>query len=621
MDQARYDLAMNQPCANDESRPRHRVEKLRGLVSCIVLLLTGVSMAVMTWRHWPDVLIDSGREAYVPWRLSTGDVLYCDIESFYGPFSSCFNALLFYLFGPGLSVLFIANALWLTAAVGLMYWIIRRFASPGAASGGLVVFLLLLAFGQYSWIGGNNWILPYSHELTHGVTLALASLAAMLMAASRLDAGDQLPSASQSRWWLLAGLCTGLAFLTKPEPLIASLAGQGVVMIGLLHKDRRRWPGLLWWIGGLLLPVIVSTALLAMHMPIRQAMLGVIGSWQFVASEVNASHKFHRELMGMHEPASRLWRMTIWLAGYAAVLLPAAWLGWRLKRHGRWLAVVILIAGLILGWLAYDHRWIPWAGCLFPLPVVMVSGIAAAIMGRRQRSLPATLAMAGLAILSLVLMGRIILNVNVAYYGPFMAAPALVLGVVMVGGLWPERIRQAGGSPWPLRAAVTVILATLLGSHLATIHYFQQKQQIPVGTGRDRLQAAMPRGEFVRMVMDYWHRHAGPDDTLLVMPEGVMINYQLRVPSGARYVNFMPMEFAIYGDEAIVQELQRARPTFIVLVQKDTSEYGPARFGLDYGQQVIQWMKDHYQPMAMVGDHPMNHQGFGILIARRRTDQ
>jgi hypothetical protein len=44
------------------------------LVGCVFALVT-----VLSWRRWPDVLIDFGMQLYLPWRISEGDVLYRDV--------------------------------------------------------------------------------------------------------------------------------------------------------------------------------------------------------------------------------------------------------------------------------------------------------------------------------------------------------------------------------------------------------------------------------------------------------------------------------------------------------------------------------------------------------------
>ena len=51
------------------------------------------AMAAWSWRTWPDVFIDFGREAYVAWRLSEGDVLHRDIVYVSGPLSVSYTHL------------------------------------------------------------------------------------------------------------------------------------------------------------------------------------------------------------------------------------------------------------------------------------------------------------------------------------------------------------------------------------------------------------------------------------------------------------------------------------------------------------------------------------------------
>src|SRR5207244_2348842 len=89
-----------------EAVPEPRRPRLLGP---LVLLGLGAALFVWTRDTWPDVVVDFGRELYVPWRLSAGAVLYRDIAWFNGPFSAYANALLFRLAGPSLQVLVAVN--------------------------------------------------------------------------------------------------------------------------------------------------------------------------------------------------------------------------------------------------------------------------------------------------------------------------------------------------------------------------------------------------------------------------------------------------------------------------------------------------------------------------------
>ena len=75
----------------------------------LVLAVMFSVMIAWSWCKWPDILVDFGRELYVPWQIATGKVLYKDIAHLFGPFSSYFNALLFKLFGASYIVLVVSN--------------------------------------------------------------------------------------------------------------------------------------------------------------------------------------------------------------------------------------------------------------------------------------------------------------------------------------------------------------------------------------------------------------------------------------------------------------------------------------------------------------------------------
>lgn len=61
------------------------------VLGCVFALLTA-----MTWRKWPDMLLDFGLQLYIPWKISTGAVLYRDLAYMTGgPLSQYFDAFLF----------------------------------------------------------------------------------------------------------------------------------------------------------------------------------------------------------------------------------------------------------------------------------------------------------------------------------------------------------------------------------------------------------------------------------------------------------------------------------------------------------------------------------------------
>ena len=137
-------------------------------------VLVIVTLLAIGWRKWPDILVDFGSELYLPWQVSSGKVLYRDIEHIFGPLSVYFNAALFSVFGTSFTVLFTANIVLYCAFMAFLYAFVRRISSAIAAS---VACTLVAVFtlSQYTICGNYNFISPFSHEAIHGLMLSMFS--------------------------------------------------------------------------------------------------------------------------------------------------------------------------------------------------------------------------------------------------------------------------------------------------------------------------------------------------------------------------------------------------------------------------------------------------------------
>src|SRR3954454_16932891 len=143
-----------------------------------IVAITFVIAAALTWRKWPDCLIDFGLQLYLPWKISTGSVLYRDVMYLTGgPLSQYYDALLFKVFGVSLLTLIISNLL---IAAGLLILIYRRFMAASDVWTATTICLgvvLVFAFGHYSEIGNFNYMTPYCHEVFHGLALSIVAVA------------------------------------------------------------------------------------------------------------------------------------------------------------------------------------------------------------------------------------------------------------------------------------------------------------------------------------------------------------------------------------------------------------------------------------------------------------
>lgn len=168
--------------------------------------------AVVSWRKWPDLIVDFGLQLYIPWRLADGAVLYRDL--FYmagGPLSQYFHAALFKIFGTSFATLICSNLLITVGLVSLIYLRFRRVTDTVTGTLLAVAVVIGFAFAAYSSGGNYNYLAPYSHEMLHGLTLGILTLALL----------THDPCKNNRTTLLGAGFATGLVALTKPDIFLA----------------------------------------------------------------------------------------------------------------------------------------------------------------------------------------------------------------------------------------------------------------------------------------------------------------------------------------------------------------------------------------------------------------
>lgn len=586
-------------------------------------LMVGVAIFLLrrSWFAWPDVLVDFGRELYVPWMLAEGRTLYRDVAYFNGPLSPTWNALVFQIAGVRLTALVASNFLLLMVLSVLIYRVLRRVTSPFACQVALLIFVGVFAFGHYVPPGNYNYLTPYSHEATHGMVLSFGLLACLFAARRSEGRGT-----STSRAWLLAaGLLLGLVFLTKPEVFLAAAGAAGTAL--LLPGDRAALAPRALAARGLvvcaasLAPVLLAFVLLARKLGWGDALVGTLGGWVYVARGDIRALPFYQRGSGFDDVLGNLTEtvaMSVWVAVVVALFGGLSFLGRARRRQGAAVALVAILVGAILWALGVPPLWYQAARAL----PVLVAGVAVVALVQRWRSSrDGSERVAGaliLAVFSLLLLSKMLLNARIIHYGFALAMPAAMLVTVAMVDWIPGFIERAGGNRRVFVALALSILLVGTWLHVGIADSLYQHKTVPVGTGGDRL-VADQRGEAVNAALDWLATNAAPEETLAVLPEGAMINYLARRPGSTPLVNLMPPELLMFGEETILQQLRDRPPDLVALVHKNTTEYGVPFFGQHYAVQIGRWLEDHYTPVHLIGAPPFQGRRFGILMLRRTS--
>ena len=586
-----------------------------GLVGVVIVLF--LVLLRVTWLKWGDPIVDTGREFEIPWKVSRGEVLYRDMAYNYGPFSPYWNALFLRGFGVHVSSLVASGIVSAVVGVVLVFATARLFLPRIAAVAVVGVFLFESVFQHYFINGNFNFILPYSFPAVHGMLFALAAFLALARHTRRGGRGVLAG----------AGVLVAFAFLCKIEIAAAILVPLAVVPV--LRRVRR---GEGWW------RAAGDTA--AWAGPFAVAV--VAGFLPFVLasslSEVVRDNVLKPQLVDFGASVYFLERLGV--EGFTENL-------WKVgKGLGLWAVLVVAIAGggnlfaqgaaaggrvspgrtAILGWATLVAAWfllpadLEFRGLQVVALVLAVTALRR--MLRRGRGFDDGAArLFALAVFALLCLARILFTVGTFHYGFCLAVPGVILFAVLLGREVPRWSGALLRDPRSYRLVVLALLPILSGRNFVrhTLPQLALENVELTGPGGTLHVRPAPLGSELVQVMAHLADHAGGNDTLVVLPEGAMVNFLARQRNPLHYDLFTPPELNGPGVEAaVIAQLEETRADRVLVVGRSVAEFGYRGLGLDYGLSLMGFVREHYDVEAAFGAPPFGDEEGGCVVYRRR---
>jgi hypothetical protein len=583
--------------------------RLRFGLGGAVVAICLATLTVQTWRKWGDMLVDFGMQLYLPWKLSTGAVLYRDVAYLTGgPLSQYYHALLFRVFGVSLLTIVVSNLVILFFLAALLYVCFYRMSDVWTAMMAGVAFVLVFAFAQYRSLGIFNYVSPYSHELVHGLVLSIVVLWLL----------SQWLLKERVTFAFCSGIGTGLVLLTKPEVFLA-LAVTEAVALALFWRTNRK-PGslkrsVLAMAGGAVLPPAAFFGYFIQHEGFRQSLRSVLWAWvPILRNEIG--NDFYQWCLGLAAPAYHIKMMLLETAGLASILGCYALLC-RIKWPGLVGKVLLILGALEIGNLSLGFNW---DQCGYVLPVLCLASIGLLLWQVREARIGAVAALPLLwGIFSLTLLAKLGIYPRLWHYGFVLAMPAFLNGVYFLLWLLPSVLESNGVKAIYFRLAVS--LALLIGfSELWLDSKFAYDQRTAwVGGGADRMlayrPAYLPSGVTLGRVTDWIQTNSSPHSTVAVLPDGSMVNYLARRTNPTGYLRWNLAESSVFGQDHMTQAFMHSPPDYIVLVDFNINQFGVNTFGQDArnGLELRQWMDGHYRKAYETGPPKVTVYEKGVL--------
>jgi hypothetical protein len=580
-----------------------------GIITLAAML---VYFLVLSWRRWPDPIVDFGQQIYDVWRVSHGAMPYHDFMWSYGPVSIYFNACLFKIFGPGIMVLATANLIIYGGILTLAYLVFRTAWGWQGAFAAVMVFICIFSFSHLLGVGNYNYATPYAAESVHGMLLILAAAFVVMKWYRR----KSLICA------FLLGLCGGVSAVMKPEFMLAlGVLGMAAVGLRLWHCERVSVGEIGLLAAGTVLPTLFFTLWFARTESWSAAFEDASQAWWLVVvTHVQSESGQQLSFSGLNHPLGNI-IVQLEETILALLVMAAAWAaGWSANRPWSVLVRIIMIiaAFALAGFVRFQGGWLGVGRCLPGLMFIAFAMVSARLWReiRVQREAQRETVMA-LVLVSLggTMLARMLLFARIFHLGFFQAALA---GMIVAALMVVEIPRWVGpGSNGQRVAAIGGILVLVAGCCSIAIRsrVIRLDQTEPVGAGRDRFYATTRTidgtGALVNWAAEQLEK-TPPDSTVMVLPGGEMINYL------ARRRSMEPGWTRGGGTDALLREMQTHAPDYVIFITRDLTEFGVKRFGAagEQGVDIRNWVAANYNIMAGLGGDPLavdDHPGALIL--------
>jgi len=507
-----------------------------GMTLAALLVAIGAWMLAQSWQRWLDPIIDAGRDLYIAGRLPHLE-LYRDFRYNYPPLVPYLLSLFTRIAGQSL-LSFTIIAIVQSIGVAALLWLIGRRAA--GVYGAFAAALLFLAFdftGASTW--GANFLFPYTYSATFGMLFLLGFLAGAVY--------ERMPLALTSA--LLASWC-------KVEYAVAV----GIAFLALLLMRRIRGREAIAFV----IAWLASLALVAAYF--RDAdWLGNI--FNVALTEGPRAKRFFAVVSGRADWQESIVESLLGIAGIAAIVFAL-----RFIRSRAAAVVVVAIIAAVMHPSIFFRAWgvLQWVALLW------------AIVKDRRGLL------AVFAVFSIVATLRIPLNVSPTWYGFVLILPVYALIVYVLFEYLPSR------GAYAREAAILwlVVIAIDCGREIWT-------QRERYAAKSDKI--VTMRGTFYDANHDraWVLTHALPylrGESLVVLPEGITLNYLADTPTTLTVHTFTPVETAYPAIEnEILGEMVKNAPRHIAIVSRDVREYGSRGFGVDYDQRLAAWIRENYE--------------------------
>jgi len=524
--------------------------------------------AIIFFQKQGLLMVDCGREPYLAKEVMMGKILYKELLNIYGPLSYQINAILFKLFGVHLNTLFVAGNIIAYGIILSIYFISRLFTQE-FLSFSLAFFTAVMGIANVYLF---NFVFPYTFAMTYALLAILLSLFCLL----------KHYQTSKRHFIVLSFFFMGFSITSKLD-----FAGCLIVLLvySLFIKKCTLKGHFYNALAFLSLPLLAFGTLFLQGLSLQDIPIMYDLYTKIITSE--GSQTFLKSILGIYSPIN--WTTILNLAITNLILLLFLCILYKisLKTHSKViLGVLLLIMQISINAVVSPYSFIYIVILIFSLLLLLVAKNIIKLTPINDTDLSLILLFSFSILMSIRNFSLIVLHIA---YGLYPLPILLLCLVVFIAIYAPAYIHLKNKNIFINSLAILVIIisnkflihnfvlanfvknskiSTSMGSIYVTKKEFDKYQNMLVSCSK------IPKG-----------------NKLLVLPQGVMINFLLDKESDPFYFVLIPPYIEAFGEDKIINDLKNNPKTSFLITGIPTLGYGKIDLCVDHGQKLCKYIQ------------------------------
>lgn len=579
----------------------------------IYLLLIFFVFLFIYWGRFGDFIVDCGREAYIPYAMADlNKVLFKDIICIYGPVPYYLNAVIVKLFGASLNTMYFIGVFLSCIFLFGLYDFAKCFLKEYLT----FIYSLIILFVCILNPSISNYIFPYSYAIVYALVFAVFHLIFMFKFVTSAERSDS----RAPKYLCISAFFISLCLLSKLDFLPCILP---LLLITFKYRKTLDFKAFIRVLISFLIPFFIVVFILIFQ---KVSLQNLIFNFKMISNMAHSPslEYFYTVCTGYFFDFKKTFMFVPQFLSLSLILLIAGISGYFVSKINNNLFKIFayFLIGFTTLALFFRFELVRYTFLYLPLLVFIFFILKCIIFAFKKFKKPMLAVSGDDTIMYFFILFSILFSLKTLFglfhelYGVFYL-PFILLSFMISVVLIFKHHKIIIGHVFEKVGIIIIFLFSIQNFLL----FFGEKTA-PVKTPAGIIYTENFSANAYNRAFDFLQKSVKPDETILVLPEGLIYNFILKKESLFFNTSFTPLDFDAYGDKYLARELLLYKPKYIIWVLRSYEDYGKTFLCKDFGQKFCKVLYENYKLNPLYDEETsafLNHRI--VRIFERKDDE